>query len=257
MKFFRYFVCILALFSLAAGGEVTAVAMGRGGTGKDEKLQEAEKIAARVVERFHDTLDFAPVFKEFFVREPALRKRAMLSNRYSDISKWGKAPISDELLQDFFVTDQTALHLVFEYRLAHPERDLPEGSDVGGPYLNCPYGPKDPFQHRIVQALKACIQQTRRKSEMFVPHLGKDVFASAAFMAAVTEDESLKREEEQGRKLAAVPRVESGSRLFGISDSIPVYIIRKEVRDYYFVEEEHSLRLIYVDYLPNFTMRLF
>jgi hypothetical protein len=217
-------------------------------------LQEAGKIADRVVERFHDTLDFTAVFEEFFVREPALRKRAMLSNGYSDISKWGKAPISDELLQDFFVTDQTALHLVFEYQLAHPEQDLPEGAET---YLKCPHGPKDPVRRRIVQALRACIQQTKQKSKLFVPHLGKEVFAGAAYRAAVTEYESHKREEEQRQNLGAVPRVESGSVLFGISNSIPVYIIRKEVRDYYFVEEDHTFRLFYVDYLPNFTMRLF
>jgi hypothetical protein len=231
--------------------------MGRVGAGKDDRLLEADKIADRIVERFHDTLDFAPVFEEFFVREPALRRRAMLSNGYSDISKWVKVPVSNELLQDFFVTDQTAIHLVFEYRLAHPELDLPEGADVGGSYLDCPHGSKDLVQSRIVQALRACIQQTRRKSKLFVPHLGKEVFAGAAFRAAVTEDEAHQREDEQRRKLAAVPRVEGGSQLFGISDSIPVYIIRKEVRDYYFVEEDHTFRLFYVDYLPNFTMRLF
>jgi hypothetical protein len=220
-------------------------------------LQDAEKIAERVVERFHDTLDFRPVFEEFFVREPALRKRAMLSNGYSEISKWVKIPINDNLLREYFVTDQTALHLVFEYQLAHPERDLPEGVDAGRPYLDCPRGAKAPVNGRILQALRACILQTRRKSTLFFPHLGKEVFAGAAFRAAVSDNEALKREEEQNRKLAAVPRVESGSRLFGIADSIPVYIIRKEVRDYYFVEEDHTFRLFYVDYLPNFTMRLF
>jgi hypothetical protein len=257
LSLFKHFVCILVLFPLAAVGGVIAAATGRVGAGKDDRLQEAEKIADLVVERFHETLDFAPVFEEFFVREPALRKRAMLSNGYSEISKLVTVPIGDGLLQDFFVTDQTALHLVFEYRLAHPDGDLPAGADVGGPYLNCPRGSKDRDQRRFVQALRACIQQTKQKSKLFVPHLGKEVFAGAAFKAAVTEYESQKREEEQGRKLAAVPRVEGGSQLFGISDSIPVYIIRKEVRDYYFVEEDHTFRLFYVDYLPNFTMRLF
>jgi hypothetical protein len=254
LNLFRHFVCILALFLLAAGGSVTTAAMGPVGAGKADKLQEAGKIADRVVERFHDALDFAPVFEEFFVRDPALRKRAMLSNGYSDISKWGKVPISDELLQDFFVTDQTALHLAFDYQLAHPEEDLPKGADT---FPNCPHGPKDPVRRRIVQALRACIQFTKQNSKLFVPHLGKEVFAGAAFRATVAEYESSKREEEQGRKLAGVPRVESGSVLFGISDSIPVYIIRKEVRDYYFVEEDRTFRLFYVDYLPNFTMRLF
>lgn len=245
------------LFPLVAGCGVTAAARGRVGAGKDERLQEAEKIADRVIERFHETLDFAPVFEEFFVREPALRKRAMLSNGYSDISKRVKVPISDELLQDFFVAVQTAIHLVFEYRLAHPEWDLPAGADVGEPYLDCPRGSKDLVQRRVVKTLRRCVEQTKQKSKLFVPHLGKEVFTGAAFNAAVTEYESQKREEEQGRKLAAVPRVECGSQLFGISDSIPVYIIRKEVRDYYFVEEDHTFRLFYVDYLPNFTMRLF
>jgi hypothetical protein len=257
LSLFKHFVCILVLFPLAAVGGVTAAAMGGVGAGKDDRLQEAEKIADRVVERFHDTLDFAPVFEEFFVREPALRKRAMLSNGYSEIQKRVKSPISDDLLQDLFVTDQTSLHLVFEYRLAHPERDLPEGVDAVGPFLNCPQGSTQPVQRRMVQNLRACIQQSRRKSKLFVPYLGEEVFASAEFRAAVTEDETHKREEELGRKLAAVPRVEGGSRLFGISDSIPVYIIRKEVRDYYFVEEDHTFRLFYVDYMPNFTMRLF
>jgi hypothetical protein len=51
-----------------------------------------------------------------------------------------------------------------------------------------------------------------------------------------------------------VPRIEKGNAKFGIPESVPVYIVRPEAFDYYFIEEKGRMKLFYVNILPDFKL---
>ena len=55
-------------------------------------------------------------------------------------------------------------------------------------------------------------------------------------------------------KIHNVPRIEKGNAKFGIPETVPVYVVRPEAFDYYFIREDGQMKLFYINILPNFKL---
>jgi len=87
------------------------------------------------------------------------------------------------------------------------------------------------------------IEKMEKVSSAYRKYLPASSFKSAAYL------ENIKEERERPRR--SVPRVENGSERFDIPKDVPVYVVRPEVFDYYFVEENGVMKLFYVDIFPG------
>jgi hypothetical protein len=250
---------VLALLLLQSVAGLTVLPQSRTATVSETKqsnLREAGAIADRIVASLRGTLNFGPILREFFVRDPKLRRSVILANDYDDALK-GSKEFTQELLERRYIANMTAIYAVFEYRMLYPELDLPSGIDAGGPLLNCPPHGGNSADRPDFRLIKQCIELNEGKIKLFRPYLNAEVFARESTKQTFLELEKEQAKDEVDRKLPSVPRVQGGLEKLGIRADTPVYVVRRETRDYYFLEEQESLRLFYIDFLPNFQIKLF
>src|SRR6185503_3088080 len=79
---------------------------------QNPKLKMAEIAANRIVNRFHQSLDFKEIFGDEFVTEPRLRSRAI---SLDPEDKWKQFDVATK--ERVYVTLMTALHLWAEYMM--------------------------------------------------------------------------------------------------------------------------------------------
>jgi hypothetical protein len=210
-------------------------------TNQSLKLQLAEASATRIVDRFHQTLDFKGIFADEFVTEPRLRAQAL---SLDDADKW--KPFDIATRERVYVALMTFLHLWNEYQLVQKEHDVPpelEKQNIEPRLLSNSNPP------RTVAELNVEISQLERTSGLYRKYLSGGVFRSARYLQSISEGAAFAKEHAHN-----VPRVENGKSKFGIPDDVPVYVVRRETFDYYFVEEKGKMKLFYVNILPNFPL---
>ncbi|HKQ99354.1 MAG TPA: hypothetical protein VJT09_01700, partial [Pyrinomonadaceae bacterium] len=149
-----------------------------------------------------------------------------------------------------FVSMMTAVHLWAEYKLVQDKEEVPREVEEVGSSSKYFLMENSPGRKLTTAAdLEQGVAETDRINAMFRAHFPPDAFESYLY----------KRNIEQARESARVnshnvPRVERGNERFGISRKVPVYVVRRELFDYYFIEEGDTFRLFYVDILPNFKL---
>jgi len=198
------------------------------------KLSQAEAAGERIVRRFHQTLDFNSIFVQEFVTAPKLRAQATSLDN-SDQPDRLDVPSRERL----YVAMMTFLHLWMDSMLVEKEgqrpqelRDMEDKSDIWK---------ADP--PRTIPEVNQSIEKMERVSAAYRKYLPASSFKSAAYL------ENIKEERERPKR--SVPRVENGSERFGIPKDVPVYVVRPEGFDYYFVEENGAMKLFYVDIFPG------
>ena len=206
-------------------------------------LRKAEAAANRIVETFHRTLDFAPAFADQFVTEPGLRARAVAVND-PDQLKGFETPSRERV----YVTALTFLHLWAEYMMIQDVNDVPPEVDRMDPKPEwlITSTSKPP---RNLEQLNQGILDAEKVSALYRKYFSGEVWHSAKYL------ESVRSERERAKKYRHnVPRIEKGNRKFGIPETVPVYVVRPEMFDYYFIQEKGVMKLFYVDVLPNFRL---
>ena len=202
----------------------------------DPKLAQAEAAANRIVERFHQTLKFDDIFADEFVRDARLRERTL---SLDDEEKWKQFDVPSR--GRLYVALMTWLHLWAEYPL------IQKGHDVPPEFEKSPE-PKF-FSHadppRTLAELNQDISELDQMSLVYRKYFPPGVFQSANYRESIKPAEYTK---------SHVPRIEKGNAKFGIPESVPVYIVRPEAFDYYFIEENGTMKLFYVNILPDFRL---
>ena len=211
-----------------------------------QKLAEAEAAADRLINRFHETLDFAPVFDESFVTEPNLRRRAVTFKGDSNLPP----DISEPLAERAYAAILTYLHLFAEYKLIQDKQEVPPEVDRS-PLVSKYFGQADSGKthFKTPEEVEEAIADMNQLSEMYRKHFSPDAFKSHLYRQGVAEEQQRARQYNHN-----VPRIEHGNVKFEISAQTPVYIVRREFFDYYFIEEQGAPKLFYVDILPNFKL---
>lgn len=211
---------------------------------RNPMLVRAEAAADRIVQTFHRTLDFAPIFAAQFVTEPTLRSRAIALDDPDKLANFD-APTHERV----YVTALTFMHLWAEYMMIQKVNDVPpefEKMDPKPEWLISSIS-KTPGN---LQELNQGLLDVEKVSVLYRKYFSPASFRSPTYLAG------LQSEREQARKFRHnVPRVEKGNSKFGIPESVPVYVVRPEMFDYYFIQEKGEMKLFYVNVLPN--LRLF
>jgi hypothetical protein len=209
-----------------------------GNVNQNAKLKAAEAAASLIAARFHRDLDFKGIFAEDFVSDPTLRSRAL-----DDEGKWKQSDMATR--ERVYVALMTFLHLWSEYMLVQKQHDVPpEIEKLGEPKLFANGNPP-----KTTAELDQELSELETRCGLYRKHLPPDVFQSAQYRQSITE--VVASAKQQGHN---VPRVETGNSKFGIPESVPVYIVRPETFDYYFVEEQGKMKLFYVNIFPNFRL---
>lgn len=211
--------------------------------GRNPMLVRAEAAADRIVRTFHTTLDFAPVFNEQFVTEPRLRSRAIAGDA-PDQSK-----IFDEATRErFYVAVLTLLHLWVGYRVIQDVSEVPPEVDKLEPKPEWLFS-SDSKSPANLQELNQAILDADKVSALYRKYFSAELFRGPIYL------ENIKSERKRARTYSHnVPRVEKGNRKFNIPESVPVYVVRPELFDYYFIQEKGAMKLFYVNILPNFKL---
>jgi hypothetical protein len=195
-------------------------------------LRQAEAAADRIVHRFHETLDFNNIFADEFVAEPKLRAQAVA---FGDPDRRKRFDAATN--EHFYAVLMTYLHLWEEYMLIQNANEAPPEMRKLKLSMWNSTAPKTQAE------LNRAIVEVESVSAIFRKYLPQSAFRDPIYR------ENIRSERE--RAFHRVPRIEKGSREFGIPKTIPVYVVRPEVFDYYFVQEKGVMKLFYVNILPN------
>ncbi|MGA9995317.1 MAG: hypothetical protein WBP93_07885 [Pyrinomonadaceae bacterium] len=209
---------------------------------RKQKLALAEAAADRIIMRFHETLDFTSILNESFVREPRLRRRAVIIDESSF-----PADISLPLAERAYAAFMTYFHLFAEYRMIQDQQEVPpevERSQLLSKNMN---GEKTHL--KSTAEVEEFIADMNQLSEMYRKHFSPEAFKSGLYKRNIAEEMERSKHESHD-----VPRIEDGNREFDISAQTPVYIVRREYFDYYFIEEQGVPRLFTINVLPNFKL---
>lgn len=206
-----------------------------------QKLARAEAAADRLIERFHETLDFGFVLNENFVIEPNLRKRALRFGEESNLP----TDIGEPLAERTYVALMNYLNLFAEYKLIQDQQEVPPEIDSSPLLKN--------FRQKTKMESPAEVEQfignTNQLSEMYRKYFSPESFKSRLYRQNIAEEQERARQYHHN-----VPRIEHGNEKFEISAQTPVYVVRREFFDYYFIEEHGVPKLFFINILPNFKL---
>lgn len=236
MQFRSIFLSVI----FAAVVPATATAK-QGATRRTSMLRKAEIAANRIVERFHKTLDFSGIFADEFVTNPRLRALAV---SFDAEDKWKQFDLPTR--ERVYVAMMTSLHLWGEYMLIQKEHDVPLEIDRLNPKPRL-FTSSNPPQ--TLAELNQDIADLERTSAMYRKYFPDGVFQSEEYRENLRQGVQYAKSHSHN-----VPRIVKGNIRFGIPESVSVYVVRPEVFDYYFIEEKGTMKLFYVDFLPNFRL---
>lgn len=209
---------------------------------RDPLLLEAQAAANRIVQRFHKSLDFKESFAAEFVTEPRLRARALAWGEPDPLDRFDTAT-----RERAYVTSLTFLHLWAEYMMIQDVNDVPPEIDKEQEkpdwFLSSAKPPKD------LQELNQGLIETERLSNLYRKYFSPEAFRAPVYLKNI-------KEEQKRIKIYRhnVPRVEKGNGKFAIPEDVPVYVVRPELFDYYFIREKGAMKLFYVNIMPNFRL---
>jgi hypothetical protein len=207
-------------------------------------LREAEIAANRIVRRFHETLDFGDVFANEFVIEPKLRARG-LSFGNPDLFKNLDSPTRERV----YVATMTLLHLIEGYKMVQHVNEVPEEVEKFEPkpkWLGSTSSPKPP---RDLTELNQEIAQIEKLSILYRKYLPFTSFSEPAYFESIREERKAEK-----NNFINIPRIEWGNEKFGVPQGVPVYIVRPEYFDYYFIQEKGVMKLFFVNIFPDFKL---
>ena len=203
-----------------------------------ENLHDAEIAAQRVVQRFHETLDFTGIFSDEFVTEPKLCARMVSFGDAGMLQRFDMA--TNERL---FVAATTSMNLAPAYRVGQDVNEVPpEIKNVNQPKLV----ESNPVMPRDLTELNQTLAELENISAIYRRYLPTTIFSSPVYL------ENTRREREDEKKHHRVPRVEWGNKNLGIPADVPVYVVRPEFSDYYFIREKGKMKMFAINLSPDF-----
>lgn len=235
MRLIPTIICLFAIVILPAAG-MAAPAQDN----SSQLLRQAEATANKMVEQFHHDLDFKAVFADNFATDPKLTQRAF---SLDEEEKWKQFDLPAR--KRAYVALMTFLHLWAEYMLIQTQQDVPPEIDRAPKP-----GLLDSKMPKTLAELDQDIRDVDQLSNAYRKFFPKGAFESAQYRNSIAKGVESARVNHHN-----VPRVEMGNSKFGIPENVPVYVVRPEAFDYYFIRENGAMKLFYVDIFPN--MRLF
>jgi len=242
LRFQRIVLLLIVTGFLSATTRASQSAVGNSDT-EEAMLRRAEVAANRIVRRFHETLDFGGIFADEFITEPNLRTRA-LSFGNPDLLTHFDAATRERM----YVSTMTFMHLFESYVLIQNVNKTPpevQNLDPKPEFLVS----SDTKPPRDLAEANQAIAEVEKVSALYRKYLTQVVFDGPIYR------ENLRRQRKSEKdNFVNIPRIVQGNEKFSIPKSVPVYVVRPECFDYYFIREDGVMKLFYVDVLPDFKL---
>jgi hypothetical protein len=199
---------------------------------QEEKQRQAEEIGDRLIQRFHETLDFAPIFKEFFVTDPGMRRLEVELVFGQRLNPQFRDKIDQVAVDRVYVSQWTFWHLVSAYMFTQGEDlRLPPG---WGEAYEALTGTKNPRELTSVKELDEHFNEKyNRLNNILRKNLTPEAFRS----------ESYRRNVASFKETQETADISQMKQDFHMPEGIKVYVVKREFFNYFLIEEKDGLRV--------------
>jgi len=222
------YLLFLTLFLLAPQRTAAQKAVGQ------DKQRDAEEIGDRIVQRFHETLDFNTIFKEFFVSDPKMRLLEVEMVFGHKLNPKFRNKIDNTAVERAYVAQMTFLHLMSDYVFTQG-RELQPPPGMGEAYEAVTRTDISEFTSG-----KELDQRFNEKYDRLNGILRKPLSPEAF------RSESYRRSVENFREPEETADAAQMLKDFGMSKDIKVYVVKREFFNYFLIEEKGALKVFTV-----------
>jgi hypothetical protein len=199
---------------------------------QQEKQRQAEEIGDRLIQRFHETLDFAPIFKEFFVTDQGMRQLEVELVFGQRLNPQFRDKIDQAAVDRVYVSGWTFWHLVSAYMFTQGEDlRLPPG---WGEAYEALTRTKNPYELTSVKELDEHFNEKYdRLNNMMRKNLTPEAFRSESYRRNIA---SFKEPQETADNSQM-------KQDFHMGEDVKVYVVKREFFNYFLIEEKGALRI--------------
>jgi hypothetical protein len=198
---------------------------------QQEKQRQAEEIGDRLIQRFHETLDFDPIFKEFFVSDPEMRRLEIELVFGRKLNSQFRDKIDQTAVERAYVSGWTFWHLISAYMFTQG-KDFQPPPEMGEAYEAITSTNPGEFTSG-----KELDEQFNKKygrlNSILRKNLTPETFHSESYRTNVA---SIKEPQET----ADIPQMK---RDFYLDENVKVYVVKREFFNYFLIEEKGALRI--------------
>jgi hypothetical protein len=197
----------------------------------EEKQRRAEEIGDRITQRFHETLDFDPIFKEFFVVDPGMRRLEVELVFGQRLNSEFRDKIDQTAVERAYVAEWTFWHLM-SANIFIQGNDFQPPPEMGGAYEAL-----TSTDIRKFNSGKELDEQFNKKydrlNNILRKNLTPETFRSKRYRDHVTNIQ-------EPQETADIPQMK---RDFHLGEDVEVYVVKREFFNYFLIEEKGSLRI--------------
>lgn len=222
------YLLFLTLFSLAPQRAVAQKAVGQ------DKQRDVEEIGDRIIQRFHETLDFNTIFKEFFVSDRRMRLLEVEMVFGHKLNPKFRNKIDSAAVERAYVAQMTFLHLMSAYMFTQG-RELQPPREMGEAY--------EAITGTDISEFTSGKELDQRFNEKYYRLNGilRKTLSPEAFRS-----ESYRRNVENFREPEETADIAQMLEDFGMSKDIKVYVVKREFLNYFLIDEEGALKVFTV-----------
>ncbi|HEU0176246.1 MAG TPA: hypothetical protein VFV58_18430 [Blastocatellia bacterium] len=224
-KFLPAMSCVMLLASSTYLAEAQISA-------QQEKQRQAEEIGDRLIHRFHETLDFAPIFKEFFVTDPGMRRREVDLIFGQKLNPQFRDKIDQTAVERVYVSTWTFWHLMSAYMFTQGKGFQPP-PEMGEAY-EALTGTKNPYE---ITSGKELDEQFNEKYDRLNNILRKNLTPEAF------RSESYRRNVANLNEPQETADISQMRQDFHMGEDVKVYVVKREFFNYFLIEEKGALRV--------------
>jgi hypothetical protein len=193
--------------------------------------KKAEEIGDHILQRFREARDFAPIFKEFFVSDVALRRREVELVFGQRLNPRHRGQIEQAAIERAYIALWNFWYLLTTYRFANVAEFEPP-QEIGDAYNLLMK-----VDLEKVSTGRELDEKYTNKMNNFLDivrkHIPQDVFESEIYMLNWAR---FKEEKETAD-------VEQMRQDFGLRKEIEIYVVKREFFNYFLIQEGDTLKV--------------
>jgi len=198
---------------------------------QQEKQREAEEIGDRLIQRFHEILDFDPIFKEFFVADQGMRRLEIEMVIGHRLNPQFRDKIDQTAVERAYISGWTFWHLISAYMFIQGKdfQFTPEG---GKAYEAITRTILDKFTSGK-ELDEQFNEKYDRLNNILRKNLTPEAFRSESYRKNVASFN-------EPQETADIPQMR---RDFRMGDDVKVYVVKREFFNYFLTEEKGALKV--------------
>ncbi len=213
------------------------------------KRKRAEEAADRFIQRWHETLDMNVLFDEMYLTDAEQRRRNayLFYSVYRYLTGAGGGPavekdVDEKLMREGFMAFWNYYYMVQEYYLAfNQSTDSP--ANMPPEFLEARKEPtKLELNEKKMSAapIREFVAKTNYLSSLLRKYLRPEVFETALYKQNLKNYFADEAEDTESERFS----ITRGFAEFHVRENIEVYVLKRGVFEFYFIEEKGELRVL-------------